>query len=46
MEVAAHRAGGVEGHGGHGDRRHCDGDGRHGEGDGGDTSEAGLVDEI
>ena len=39
MEVAAHRAGGVDGH-------HGDGDGRHGHGDAGDTSEAGLIEEV
>ena len=38
MEVAAHRAGGEDGHG------DGDGDGRHGHGDAGDTSEAGSID--
>ena len=46
MEVAAHRAGGVDGHHGDRDGGHGDGvgDGRHGHGDAGDTSEAGSID--
>ena len=43
MEVAAHRAGGEDGHG-HGEDG--DGDGRHGHSDAGDTSEAGLIEEV
>ena len=49
MAVAAHRAGGEDGHGhgedGHGDGEDGDGDG-HGHGDAGDTSEAVLIEEV
>ena len=38
MEVAAHRAGGEDGHG--------HGDGGYGNNDAGDTSEAGLIEEV
>ena len=47
MAVAAHRAGGEDGHGhGDGEDGHGDGHGRHGHGDDGDTKKAGLIEEV